>query len=57
MKLKKSQTKEELIEEKVRILIRHITKNRMTELKKRLPDKQHTANIQYAKSKDKKTAN
>ena len=53
-KLKKSQTKEKLSEEKVRTLIHHITKNRMTELKKRLPDKRHNAPLKCPKSKNKK---
>ena len=46
-KLKKSQTEEKLSEEKVRTLIHNITTNRITELKNRLPNKQHKT---YSKS-------
>ena len=50
-KLKKSQSEGELSEEKVRTLIYQITKNRLAELKKRLPDKRHNAHLKSAKSK------
>ena len=50
-KLKKSQSEGELSEEKVRTLIYQNTKNRLAELKKRLPDKRHNAHLKSAKSK------
>ena len=46
-KLKKSYTEEKLSEEKVRTLIHNIAKNRITELKNRLPKKRHKT---YSKS-------
>jgi uncharacterized membrane-anchored protein YjiN (DUF445 family) len=51
-KLKKSQTEEKLSEEKVRTLIHHITKNRITELNNRLPNKQQKAHSKRAKAKN-----
>jgi hypothetical protein len=53
-RLKKSQTGEKLSEEKVRTLIHIITKNRIKELKSRLPKKQHE---KHSKSKAKKHKN
>ena len=50
-KLKKSQTEEEWSEEKVRTLIWHITKNRITELKNRLPNKRHKTYSKSTKTK------
>jgi len=50
-KLKKSQTEEKLSEEKVRTLIHYITKNRITELKNRLPNKKQKAHSKRAEAK------
>jgi hypothetical protein len=53
-KLKKLQTEEELSEEKVRTLIHHITKNRIKELKNRLPNKRHKTHSKSTKAKKQK---
>ena len=53
-KLKKSQTEEKLCEEKVRTLIHNITKNRITELKNRLPNKRHKTPSKSTKPKKRK---
>ena len=50
-KLKKSQTEEKMSEEKVRTLIHYITKNRITELKNRLPNKRHKTYSKSTKAK------
>ena len=50
-KLKKSKTEKKLTEEKVRTLIHHITKNRITELKNRLPNKRHKTYSKSTKAK------
>ena len=49
-KLKKLQTEEKLSEEKVRTLIHHITKNRITELNKRLPKKRYKTRLKKNKA-------
>lgn len=54
-KLKKSKSKEEISEEKLRTLIHQITKKRMKELKNRFPDignKMQHKNIKIKKSKN-----
>ena len=55
-KLKKSQTEEQLSEEKVRTLICNITKNRIKELKNRLPNKRQKTHSKSTKAKKHKNA-
>ena len=50
-KLKKIQTEEKLSEEKVRTLIHQITKNRIKELKNRLPKRRHEKRSKSTKAK------
>ncbi len=56
-KLKKLQTEEKLSEEKVRTLIHQITKNRIKELKNRLPKKLHEKHSKSTKAKKHKKKN